>query len=303
MSKYAYARKRGHKPLAALVAVILVTAALIGGAMAWIDFTQSRTNKFRGTYDADVTLHDEFDGLNKDVFVENSGTNPIYVRVRLDEYMQVGDKIFTMSGGPEPNVRDKNTWIPHTYTGTDISDCEQTDTADKFHDYYVWSMSGMERDYTPGTPGMVYSTLGSDGMVDRTDTGGSPTPHHTAPMCVPMKLSQYMLLLSGELAGTLTPEEQQRLNAAKAGCWLADDTDTAANGGAWAYWSTALEPDTATNLLLDKVTLKKDAEDDWIYRIDVKLQAVTLTDTVKWDENGWLSTAAAKSLFETWNAA
>ncbi|MDR2712438.1 MAG: hypothetical protein LBB91_04925, partial [Clostridiales bacterium] len=93
-TKYNHARKRNKKITIATAASILIIAALLGGAFAWTDFSQARTNKFHGSFDADVTLHDEFDGENKDVFVENSGTNTIYVRVRLDEFMKVGNTVF-----------------------------------------------------------------------------------------------------------------------------------------------------------------------------------------------------------------
>ena len=185
--KFAHSRKRGKKPLLMGITVLLVIAALIGGAFAWTDFTQSKTNKFKGTNDADVTLHDEFDGTNKDVFVENSGTSTIYVRVRLDEFMQIADHVFQMSnagasGSPRPiaDVRDKATWIPHTYgqfgIPSDFNDCNHTDIdPDKFHNYYQWDMSGEYRGYLPGTPGMVYTTLGANGRVDTNPTDGKPT--------------------------------------------------------------------------------------------------------------------------------
>ena len=37
-------------------------------------------------------LHDDFSGPGgtKDIYVENFGSQPIYARVRLDEYMEIG---------------------------------------------------------------------------------------------------------------------------------------------------------------------------------------------------------------------
>ena len=297
--KYAYVKRRGKKPVILAIAAVLCTVAMLGGALAWTDFTQNKVNKFRGSVDADVTLHDEFDGANKDVFVENSGTSTIYVRVRLDEYMQVGDKKF----GSNADVRDKTTWAPHTYGGKDIIDCGNAD-ADRFHHYYEWSMRGIDRDYTPGTPGIVYGTLGADGKVDRSDKSGSDVPHHTAAANTPIRMTEFMRLAKQEYADMNSTDRALWNDKVTAGCWILDDSNVAENGGGWAYWSVPLKPGTATNLLLDKVTLKKDAEDDWIYRIDVKLQAVTANDFAKWHDEasvcGYKTTSGTQTLINMW---
>jgi len=297
--KYAYAGARGKKPVALAIAAALCSVAILGSAFAWTDFTQNKVNKFRGFVDADVTLHDEFDGADKDVFVENSGTSTIYVRVRLDEYMQAGDKIFSQNA----NVRDKTTWTAHTYGGTDIADCGNAGEG-KFHHYYEWSMRGIDRDYTPGTPGMVYGTLGADGKVERSDKSDSDISHHTAAANTPVRMTEFIRLASQEYAG-MDPADQALWDGKiMTGCWILDDSDKPENGGGWAYWSVPLKPDTATNLLLDRVTLKKDAKDDWIYRIDVKLQAVTSKDFAKWNDAasvcGYKTTAGAETLIKLW---
>jgi hypothetical protein len=294
--------KRGYKNnrmLVALIAVLLVCASFLGGAMAWTDFTQYATNKFHGSSssDADVTLHDEFDGVNKDVFVENSGQSTIYVRVRMDEYMQVGELVFDA----ESDVKDRNSWLPHTFTGESIADCGNA-REDKFHDYFVWDLSGEERDYKPGTPGMVYGTLGDDDKVDATG------PNHTAAKAAPVLLSTALELIDKALAEeTLSAQEQLTYDAVLAGCWLLDDTAEPEDGGAWAYWSHALAPGAATNLLLDSVTMNQAPSDDWIYRIDVKLQAVTRSDYSRWNnaaEFGYrLSGGAVSLITKLWNGS
>lgn len=191
---------------------MLLLVSLVGGAFAWTDFTQSRTNKFHGTFEADVTLHDEFDGVNKDVFVENTGANPIYVRVRLDEYMKVGELVLD----PMANVHDKTTWNPHTYAA-DVENCEHAQDG-QFHDYYKWTISGAQRNYNPGTPGMVYSVLGVDGIVDTSGT------QLTAAAQAPILLSDVTNALA---AATPTTDQQTLLNALEAGCWILADNQTA----------------------------------------------------------------------------
>ncbi|MCL2488454.1 MAG: hypothetical protein FWE80_07205 [Oscillospiraceae bacterium] len=308
MSKHKHTRTRTRKPIAIAVAAIVALSLMTGLAFAWSDFSQTRTNRFNGTIEPDATLHDEFDGLNKNIFVENSGSNPIYVRIRLDEFMRVGDLQFD----PLADPRDPLTWLPHTYTGADINDCGQIGL-NLFHDYYEWDMTGRQRSFWPGTPGMVYTTLNAEGKVD--DSGA---PYLTAPTAPPMKLSAWNALVESTTismtAASFTPEQIAAEIASWPGCWLLDDTDTAANGGGWAYWSkplmpavkdsdgNILTPGQATNLLLDTVTLLQDPEDDWVYRINVKMQAVTATDFAKWDEAGsaigYKLTDAAKDMIE-----
>lgn len=291
-----YAAPKRKKSMYTGIAAVLIVALLIGGAFAWTDFTQSRTNKFRGTTDADATLHDEFDGVDKDVFVENSGTSPIFVRIKLDEYMEIGGKSFD----PNADVKDKTTWMTHTYQGTDITDCGHVTTGALFHDYYTWEMSGAGRNFKEGTPGLVYSELGSNGKVDT--VSGTPTAI-TAPA---ITMSKYLLLKADADSNTLSnPADIAAWKAVtETGCWILDDSASVQLGGGWAYWSIALQPGTATNMLLDKVNrTNADITDDWYYGIDVKMQAVTKSDLDKWSSDGNVASNAAKlRLFSVWQS-
>ena len=307
MSKRAYAhvRKDNKKPLFLALTVVVLAALLAGSVFAWHDFSQSITNRFKGSHEPDVTLHNEFDGENKDVFVENTGTAALYVRIRLDEFMQIGTHIYKMATLPVPDVYDKQTWIPHTFTGPELNDCDNTDITDeRFHSYYTWDMSGRgSRPYYPGVPGMVYTTLGSDGKVD--DITGSKI---TSPTAAPVLLSVALDISSKVASSTaLSGEEQTSWAAIQAGCWLLDDTDSAENGGGWAYWSRPLAAGAATNLVLDSVSkTDKEISEDWIYRIDVKMQAVTASDFEKWDNTeagapfGFQTSTGAKLLIGYW---
>jgi hypothetical protein len=102
----------------------------------------------------------------------------------------------------------------------------------------------------------------------------------------------------------LSTQDQASWDYITSGCWIIDDTEAAADGGGWAYWSVALAPDHATNLLLQSVTLTQQPADDWIYRIDVKLQAVSLSDTDKWNDTsstcGYKTTTGAQKLIDSW---
>jgi len=284
--------RRFEKPLLAVAAVLVVLACMLGGTFAWRDFSQTKTNKFRGFADADVTLHDEFDGVNKDVFVENSGTSPVYARIRLDEYMEVGGAGFA----PLADVRNKTTWMPHTYDGAAVEDCGHTDAYHLFHDYYVWELSGAARTYLEGTPGLVYSALGSDGLVDPSPVDGLPTAAAAAPVTM---TAFFDLKAMVDGAAAMSPAETAAWTAATTtGCWILDDT---VGGDGWAYWSVPLLPGTATNLLLDSVAPgAHEPADDWFYGIDVKLQAVTESDFGRWSADGFTVSANALLLIDMW---
>lgn len=318
------------KAISGGVTLFLAATLLLGGTLAWTDFTQSRTNRFRGSVYYDATLHDDFDGENKDVYVENSGENTIYVRVRLDEYMQIGNinmlgqdvtgSVIDGDAGEDTEgdidssiitSRDKDDWIPHKYGDTRADkahlDCGEADSI-QFHTYYEWTISGKQIQYDPGTPGVVSSVLDGYKKDDAGnylyDTYGAQIPAvddtvgtaTTIAASTPITMAEYKDL--SQRADALTGDYLELWNGVIAGCWILD------NDG-WAYWSQPLEPGYATNLLLDEVKLiGKEPTDDWYYGIDVKLQAVSLdeTNTTWYEETAGGCSENAKKLIETWHA-
>jgi len=87
--------KRNVKKLrASFVAGTLAAAIALTGTFAWTSMTQMQRNEFHPVANPGGRLHDDFNGLNKDIYAENFtelGTGmPIFVRVRLSEYMEEG---------------------------------------------------------------------------------------------------------------------------------------------------------------------------------------------------------------------
>ena len=83
------------KKIAASVgAVALAAVVALGGTFAWQSISQTALNETMDTINPGGRLHDDFNGQNKDVYVENftegEGATTIYARVRLDEYMEIG---------------------------------------------------------------------------------------------------------------------------------------------------------------------------------------------------------------------
>ena len=133
-----------RKPVQLIIVLLLAVGIVLAGAFAWSSFNQSRINVFKDLIVPNVNLHDDFyTGPNKDVYVENSGESPVFLRVRLTEYLQ------TEGRGPlvEDSVRDDDKaylWSPHN--GIDkINTCTLTGTShtgpgwggENFHDYYT----------------------------------------------------------------------------------------------------------------------------------------------------------------------
>lgn len=245
-------RKMSNKKKAAVtVAAVLIIALLTGGAFAWKDFSQSYTNRFRGSGDNDVILHDDFEpGVKKDVYVENGGDAPVIVRVRLDEYFEVAGVTLW---GEDSTSQDKASWIAHLYDQDDdftVCDCPA-------HKYFDWEMLGSDKIYSPGT-----------NPIGKWDYSNDADTVSTLPTNAPVTMAYYAELKAKAAANTLTAAEKTEWDRINTGCWVLDDDG-------WAYWSILLKKGEATNLLLSNVTLKDGGvlDDNYYYAINVILQA------------------------------
>ena len=86
-----------RKIFAAGIAAALALVIGLTGTFAWQSISQQALNEAAQKYvNPGGRLHDDFNGTNKDVYVENfvsaddpAGV-PIYARIRLDEYMEIG---------------------------------------------------------------------------------------------------------------------------------------------------------------------------------------------------------------------
>lgn len=173
-----------------VVAITIVVAMMIVliGTFAWNSLNQSRINVFTEVIKPNVNLHDDFEGgPNKDVYVENSGDVPIYVRVMLQEYLQTENRgsLVAISrygdGADEDQLQiARETWYPHnglhpgtggqgeanqTYINETLGD--MWPAGSNFGDYYTWTMGANNR--------WIYYKPAS--LVERgTDENGNPLP-------------------------------------------------------------------------------------------------------------------------------
>jgi len=255
------------RKVSAVISIIIVFALLLSGTFAWINFSQNVTNEWNDTTTPGGTTHDDFCKPKKDVYIENWGKVPLFVRIRLDEYMEIGEGAAlkgTYSNGnwtknpnnhsislmPGANINDKTTWQPHIpYTVTDPTVCKPSDPG--FHDYWKWTMGGQKyympadasirNDPTKVAPIDTYNYNGTEAGVKQTLN-----------------------------ATVITMARWYELECPIGNYWVID-TD------GWAYWAAPLAPGTATGLLLHLVELFNDPDDSYYYAINVISQMATKT--------------------------
>lgn len=134
------------------LATITAIALLVTGTFAWQAFDQIVRNESYG-FDADqgARLHNDFNGTNADIYIENYATEEmgatVFTRVRIHEYMEIGSGAGALvdSDGDEldydakvaagitvvrgdsqqttkPNINDESTWDIYLHEGNNRSD-------------------------------------------------------------------------------------------------------------------------------------------------------------------------------------
>ena len=322
------------KTLTSVGAVTMAVVIALGGTFAWQSISQQALNEAAAVVNPGGRLHDDFDGHNKDVYVENftdteNGT-PIFARVRLDEYMELGTgagtdrnlpkgETLTVSGltvvGQGSKINDKSTWITRKPGG-----------GSAFEQYYTWDMEGGQTVYMPtfnknkdslkadvngtydGKPDTdtpyddyVTYTEGQQVTADATydddnndiEDGGVRTEKetHTAANTIDGRV--------------ITMEEWvtrwAAYQTALEGDPQADPVDYNVQGDfwvwdadGWAYWANPILPGTATGLLLDGIELVNPPSDSFYYGINVVGQFVTADDIGYLNGTGFYDRSAGR---------
>jgi len=166
-----------QKAKTAAIAATVATAIALTGTFAWQSISQMARNEATEPTNPGGRLHDDFSGYGeedtKDIYVENFGNEPIYARVRLDEYMELGEgaglRGTVGAGGvitPDPNnhatslvpgakIDDVTTWTTHlpgdpsANIGAGV-ETGFTDPSKTFHTYWTWTMGGQATDNPDG---------------------------------------------------------------------------------------------------------------------------------------------------------
>ena len=167
MTKQQTNKKRRNAVIAITVALVI----MLGGTFAWQSINQQALNEVMSVTNPGGRLHDDFDGSSKDVYVENFGNQPIFARIRLDEYMEIGTGAGIKTGDTDTtgennaislakgaDINDVTTWTTHipgttaatTGIGKENNDTSLWNDADKnFKTYWTWTMGGQDTTNNP----------------------------------------------------------------------------------------------------------------------------------------------------------
>ncbi|MCL2772323.1 MAG: hypothetical protein FWD71_03145 [Oscillospiraceae bacterium] len=237
------------KPLI-FITVLVAAVLLVAGTFAWQQMVH-KVNEFTGSKNGEV-LHDDFNPNTgeKEVYVENTGTGELFIRVKLNETMD-------LTSNERPS--DPIDWKSHVYK-TSYADCgNSNDNGDLFHKYFNWVMGG-QKYYMPAN--------GSEPVVQDTNIYNGGTPG----------VGQTPLITANQL---ITVETYLSMSTAEKSAfkgWIFD------NDG-YIYWSQPLKKDEVTGLLLNRVDTDPSLNDtDYYYAIDVISEAVDIKDIRMWTE-------------------
>jgi len=236
-----------------VLAVVLAIALMLTGTFAYFS-NASVVNKFINEANEDndgdtkdVVLHDDFEGgPEKHVYVENTGEVDLFVRIKLQEYMDL-----TSATDRDPKDSEWTTHIPHFA----VDDCGLENAAfEEFHDHFIWTMGG-QKWYLPA--------LAGSGVVNDVTVWDSSDPgvEQTLPAVV-ISMSAYEAMTAQQKASFVG--------------WIYDRDG-------YAYWSQPLPAGTATGLLLQRVDAVDGLEEtDYFYAINVLMEAVDAKDLPMW---------------------
>lgn len=153
--------KQKKKLAAGVTAAGMAAAMLLTGTFAWQSISQKAVNQVMAETNPGGRLHDDFDGKNKDIYVENFTDDvegmPIFARVRLREYLETGvgagdpnaadrETQITVLGKEDANISDTSTWAIHYFKE---EAAEGADAHLTFHDYITWDQDGGSTVYMP----------------------------------------------------------------------------------------------------------------------------------------------------------
>lgn len=321
-------RNHRKKIIAAATAATLTITAMFTGTFAWQSINQEAKNEMLGQgINPGGRLHDDFNGQNKDVYVENFTDPedhgvPIFARIRLDEYMELGEDAGKNTADPNrkatslvagATIGDVTTWTTHIPDTDDTATCPAPTTGtDKFHDYWAWTMGG-QTVYMPtfnknkdsltadingtyaGIHGIPYDDYVTYQAGD-SHTGNAvydidaDTVDEAAPVeGVDIETVQETHTAAQTKTATVITMAQWKAGGCQLGDFWVYDVD------GWAYWANPIQPGETTGLLLDEVQQVVEPTDNWYYAINVVAQFATAGDWGQEDQTGFYDTTKGVS--------
>ena len=298
--------KNKRKRMAALAGIMAVVIAS-GVTYAWQSISQTAVNEAASeANNPGCRLHDDFDGRNKDIYVENF-TDPtdgmkIYARVRLSEYMELGHDAGRKFDDPAREVtsvmpgarlEDKKTW--HIYVPEDPENLIHSQywefetggstvfmpTFNKNRDSLAADINGTfagpdgdpetwkdrYEDYVEYTSGQ---TRTDNAIYDADDNDVDEGDDGVEG--INFTTQEETHTAKETQSGTVITMAEWKAAGANPGKYWVYDTD------GWAYWAEAIWPGEATGLLTDGLIAKTDIRDNWYYAVDITGQFATAGD-------------------------
>lgn len=141
------------KALSTMLVTVVIAAIFLSGTFAWQSISQEVTNEKAGLSNPGGRLHDDFNGENKDVYVENftdpdQDGVPIFARIRLKEYMEIGigagdkdaaGRKVRIIGKKDSQLGDTSTWSIYKYGG------KLTAEQSEYRDFWNLYWGGVQR--------------------------------------------------------------------------------------------------------------------------------------------------------------
>ncbi len=281
------------KKVTAVVAVATATALFLGGTFAWQSISQTALNEKDAVINPGGRLHDDFNGSNKDVYVENFADEPIFARVRLDEYFEITMNKNTPAETTEvittgASKDDKSSYLTHYFDQTNLTD-----------EYWDWATGGSTK-YMP-TFNKNKDSLKADinGTYENDYVDYSQITDLTKDAIYDIdsnNIEDDGVQIIEETHSTNTTEDGTLISMSE---WLdmysegqATDNYWVYDTDGWVYWSSPIQAGTATGLLLDGISLKNKMDDSYYYAINVTGQFVTADDVGQDDNTGFYDTEA-----------
>ena len=297
----------------AISAVALSMAALMAltGTFAWQSISQKAKNEARGIANPGGRLHDDFDGTNKDIYVENftdkaKGGVPIYARIKLSQYMELGEdagKTAGENGKPKQakslvagaQFDDVNTWTTYTPGETTFSAYWTWTEGTNGDKYYMPTFNKNKDSLKADVNGTLAGLQGTpyddyveykeadkktaDEVYDNDNNNIEEDPGEEE---VNIKTIKNVDHTAKQVhGGTVQTMAQWKEAGSKPGDFWVWDTD------GWAYWANPIEPGETTGLLLDKIELTGKVNTSCYYGINVVGEFITADDLGRKDGTGF----------------
>ena len=259
--------KTRKKVLSRVVAAVCVLALLITGSYAWRGIS-SAINPFNDRKvidDPGANLHDDFNAETgaKEVYVENTGNEDVYVRIKLSDLFAPG--VQTPPAGA--------TYTPYVPATGDL-----TTAGNHEAEGFEWTFgNAVAYDYTSITASTEWANAADRAATDnlvgdqRGDAqAGSTIVDLTA-------LPKDKTAPAGEVISMATYKTKNPAEKAEFVGWIYD-----VDG--YAYWSQVLPAGGATSLLLNGVTMPTKGDSTYFYGIKVDMEYVDKADLAAWTE-------------------